>query len=164
MWVACSHQGSYNLKLQTFSEQKLPERNESRLLLILLGLFVSLNINLYNIPPNLQLYCQNWVYKVLRVLSWDCNQEAHLWSLGYIPCHPVWMGAEGREEQFLWATPPREHVLNSGLQACDGQLLICQIGTAGLPSSSSTPCPYPVPIPRSQTSYFRYHPLGHRDW
>lgn len=89
MWVACSHQGLYSLKLHTFSGQKLPERNESHLLLSLLGLFVSLNINLHNIHPNLQLYCQNRVHKVLQVLSWDRNQGAHLSGPRCIPCHLV---------------------------------------------------------------------------
>lgn len=107
MWVACSHQGSYSLKLHTFSGQKLPERNESHLLLSLLGLFVSLSINLPNIHPNLQLYCQNWVHKVLQVLSWDHNQGAHLSGPRCIPCHPVGVGSTVFTSSFSRGACPK---------------------------------------------------------
>lgn len=159
MWVACSHQGSYSLKLHNFSEQKLPERNESHLLLGLLGLFVSLNINFYNIHPNLQLYCQNWVYKVIQVLSWGCNQGAHLSGSGRIPCHPV---EEGRAT--CMSNCSRKARLKVRTSCLYGQLLICQTRTAPLPSSGSLPLLYPVPTPGLETSYFRSHSLSHSNW
>lgn len=62
-------------------------------MLSLLGLFVPLNINLHNIHPNLQLYCQDWVHKVLQVLSWDRNQGAHLSGPRCSLCHLVGEGS-----------------------------------------------------------------------